>query len=714
MEGSDDVSYQSFSDEVVVTTARLFVTVYLAIFALEWAGIIGNRVALELQLLFVITAVVGVIGVVVQHRSLVRTHVENLRSGFERHEAELTRIVSITTRNLVLILVVLYAITFTGFPVEFFVDLGLLYGLVVAFIATTLFMRRDRTAAITTRLVAVALVSLTLLAPLLSPLQSAIGPTFYILTGIFVVLTLWKGQSKNLKRDSVIGQFNSTTYWTVVLAITALAAIVIFYRLGELHLYEDEYQVVNAAAGYYHTGEFYSWDWVADEPTDSIYDRAWPHSLTIALSYEIFGISEWSSRLPSAIAGVLFVPIAYYVFEYFTERRLVALITSGSIVLYPSVTGLFRLTRMYAILIPLFLILTYLLFRSVTEGNSIDFRNERMNRFVNTWFDFNIVLGIVSLPLLYLGYLIHINALFVLPGVYLFVLFQLVATGERKYLTASVIGALGLLATAVIVKMTDRLGFLPFFVSFFDQDNTVYLEYLLEFPFELAAGVIFFFGGFLAVNLAANAAVRTKLTYLYIISAFSLVFLVYIGDRYASRAYMIHVVPIGVLLAVYGFAEFLSALDSRAIHALLIGLLLLNVVVPLHPAGPGDNDYESIYYEDSEDFTTAYGTIESNYDEDEVIIGLFIRDFYLKDLDGDASTNRIPRGYSMDQLEDNLSAADSGWITWETRKGYHIDSEVEEYVDENFEKYHGEGIDDTGVEVYYFDESMINATEQSG
>ena len=63
--------------------------------------------------------------------------------------------------------------------------------------------------------------------------------------------------------------------------------------------------------------------------------------------------------------------------------------------------------------------------------------------------------------------------------------------------------------------------------------------------------------------------------------------------------------------------------------------------------------------------------------------------------------------YEPDEFHDDVERHGPGWITWETGKSYHVHPEVREHINEHFEQHHGSDVDDTDVEVYYFDESMI-------
>ena len=58
--------------------------------------------------------------------------------------------------------------------------------------------------------------------------------------------------------------------------------------------------------------------------------------------------------------------------------------------------------------------------------------------------------------------------------------------------------------------------------------------------------------------------------------------------------------------------------------------------------------------------------------------------------------------YSFKEFITDLKKYPSGWVTWETRKSYHLKPEILSYINENFIKYNGNGIDKTGIEIYYF------------
>ncbi|NJO92170.1 MAG: hypothetical protein HC831_26790 [Chloroflexia bacterium] len=109
--------------------------------------------------------------------------------------------------------------------------------------------------------------------------------------------------------------------------ITLLTGGLLFYELDSFDFWSDEKQTTQAAVGYYHTGEYYQWDFIKDEAnTGHKYNRALPHVWLVAQSYKLFGISEWSSRFVSAVSGILFIILGFFVALFFTKSRLAAIL----------------------------------------------------------------------------------------------------------------------------------------------------------------------------------------------------------------------------------------------------------------------------------------------------------------------------------------------------------------------------------------------------
>ncbi len=142
------------------------------------------------------------------------------------------------------------------------------------------------------------------------------------------------------------------------LFILMISAFLIFYRLGYYDIWEDENLVINAAVGVYEQGFSY---------LQEGYDRAWLHTVMCAGVFEVFGVSEFTGRLPSAIFGIAFVLICFYVLARWYGLAWLALLIPLVSLMNDRFLILFRYMRMYALLIPLFLICVYLISRAISR-----------------------------------------------------------------------------------------------------------------------------------------------------------------------------------------------------------------------------------------------------------------------------------------------------------------------------------------------------------
>jgi len=243
-------------------------------------------------------------------------------------------------------------------------------------------------------------------------------------------------------------------------------------------------------------------------------------------------------------------------------------------------------------------------------------------------------------------------------------------------------------------------------ISFFGRNNTIYIKYLTRFPFFSAVGISLLTIGFIFIFFI-NKLLKYKLLYLYTLVVFSLVFFVYIGDRYSSFVYISHVLSITILLTLFSFF-LVSRLYPKTIRILFVGILLFFVGSTFYHA------IDKLYFNQTNygKLSVAYRTIVDNYNPDnEVIFAQYLRKYYLREMKGEFNYISMlnARKYKYETFLEDVQKYDAGWITWETRKSYHINNSILSYIDKNFTKHHGKNMDNLGVEVYYFDKSMIRA-----
>ena len=539
----------------------------------------------------------------------------------------------------------------------------------------------------------------------------AILPPLYALKLPFIFAAAGCGSAILLiNRERIIAEDKKEIYRSKLIIVLLVLAILVgvftfSFRLGEHDFREDEFQVTNAAAGYYHEGDYYRWNWLEGEAEEEIYERAFLHTYMVAQAYRIFGISEWSSRLVSVTFGVLFLPLLFFTVRYFLGNSYLALLTVYVAVFYDQYIIIFRYARMYALLLPLFLVIVYLVYRALNDKCRILKPDHSLYSLLYSYLNFNYYYAIAALALIYLTYLIHINTLVIMPAALIYVLIIYFITRDKRYICLASCGVfvLGFYIAASSFGLVPNFSH---FLSFFDRRNYSYLEYFTQHPFPWEAGTVFLILGLVATFLLKGEK-QKKYIYLYAIIGFSMFFFIFIADRYDHFLYSSHLTPISIALILFGLFMLIKAMNSRILTYLFAGLLILFM---------GINYYQNYdrHYADGHsygNYSSAYQTIVDNIDpEKEAIYGQFLRTYYLQDLEGTnvATVDMLNhRRYSFESFVTDLERHEAGWITWETRKERHLQPEIINFIEGRFDKHHGQGIDNSKIEVFYYEQSDL-------
>jgi hypothetical protein len=281
---------------------------------------------------------------------------------------------------------------------------------------------------------------------------------------------------------------------------------------------------------------------------------------------------------------------------------------------------------------------------------------------------------------------------------------------EKKYkftVLAGLIIAIILLASqsflpAVKGLITRVSNFIGFGVPDFSHWNN-----LVDYPFGSGiALVILSLMAFILLILSKRGPFLfifyTYLTVVLILTSFTFI----IDTKlFTLTRYISFLFPFYIILASFFLLSLYKLFTNRVIRTISVSALVLFLIFPGHP-NITDTYIGNIYSQEQSnpDFRSAYSTIVENYDhEDDILLTLFLRDYYLEGLNTTAVYSITYRkGYYLEDLEVDLTRSPSSWVTWETRKeSFHMRSDVVNYIHEHCTQYHGEGIDNTSVEVFY-------------
>jgi len=103
--------------------------------------------------------------------------------------------------------------------------------------------------------------------------------------------------------NSILTHFETRSSYQIIIlmAITLLAAILRFYKLGEWSFWIDEIATINRAQ--------------AHANIETIINQWWQPPLSLILidgALDTLGINEWSARLVPAVIGILSIPLLYF------------------------------------------------------------------------------------------------------------------------------------------------------------------------------------------------------------------------------------------------------------------------------------------------------------------------------------------------------------------------------------------------------------------
>lgn len=103
-------------------------------------------------------------------------------------------------------------------------------------------------------------------------------------------------------------------------------------------------------------------------PSGKKYDRALPFTYSVALSFKLFGVNEFSARLPSVIFGILSIILIFFIGKSFFETK-VGLIAAFLMAFLPFEIVWSRACRMYS-MYQFFLVLGFFAFYKGFEDNN--------------------------------------------------------------------------------------------------------------------------------------------------------------------------------------------------------------------------------------------------------------------------------------------------------------------------------------------------------
>jgi hypothetical protein len=109
-------------------------------------------------------------------------------------------------------------------------------------------------------------------------------------------------------------------------------------------------------------------------------------------------------------------------------------------------------------------------------------------------------------------------------------------------------------------------------------------------------------------------------------------------------------------------------------------------------------------------YSTVYASLQAQYKPGDALFATNIKTYYLDPVVlAGTHYHKVPKkkGYTLEQLKADARQEGHGWFLWELHKTHQIREEVVQYIYTYFKPVHNSRLDDFGVELFYFDETMI-------
>ncbi len=353
---------------------------------------------------------------------------------------------------------------------------------------------------------------------------------------------------------------NDKLHWIVLALALLFGAYLRFAGLGTSSFWVDELDFVHAAQSQAATG-------APLLPSGYAYPRAPLLRYALVLSYKFLGVSEFSSRLPSAVFGLCIIPLVYIIGRRWFDAG-TGLIAAILVSFAPFELGWSRACRMYSLFQLSFLLGIYFFYRGFESEREKKSSGAFTRRISSGW---NLQMGslLLSAAFLLVSYTSHQNAaLFVFALLAYFLTMSAAAvfrdgwrSGLRsKYGVLAIAGCAVVLFCALLPAAREFLGYAlsyqPHWASVASAQNSLRIPRFLLGGRHLPFNLFMLAGAALIVFRWHKPGIFALLTLGIPILFFTFVF------QYRKNDYIYNVYPIFYLVGAYALSRIVSGIDA--------------------------------------------------------------------------------------------------------------------------------------------------------
>jgi len=332
----------------------------------------------------------------------------------------------------------------------------------------------------------------------------------------------------------------SAVQWALLVTLFLIALFLRTSQLGDYGFWTDEQYHAIAAQSMLEDGK-------PNFPNGNHYVRGLPFTALVAASFELFGVSEWSGRLPSVVISMIFLLLSFFLTRPFFGTT-TALLFFSFIALSPTIIEHSRMSRFYSLYQLSFFVGAWLFYK----GFEYDWRKgTRQGFFVERFLAINIPLLFISSFLIIFA--CYFQGLSILFGISLLIycaacLFISKNTLINKYILTIIAATtfltlLYLFAPALFEFAQSLFTILLPWAQYNDYPTSFYRWYLQENYLSIVllsqVGFILLYRHDKKLAIYLNALFLGALIVLSILAM-------------KQHRYMLHILPFMFLLAAYG------------------------------------------------------------------------------------------------------------------------------------------------------------------
>lgn len=369
---------------------------------------------------------------------------------------------------------------------------------------------------------------------------------------------------------------------TVLLVIILIGGFLRIWKLNEQSFVADEYLGINIAEGYNKTGQWVSWDFNEEKPSDESYTRANMYYWQVSQAIRHFGVSEQSARGVSVFWGLIGIILVFFI-SYALYRNW-ALSIIAALLLAVSVSALMfdRKLRMYSMFAPLYFLLSFLAYKFF-ESNLASRWVPSTLKYYSKKLDLNFA---YILPILAVGFVslnTHLLTMNIVVTIFVYIsamaVWIFLAEKKKlisKYTVLLAFGAAGFVAIAQTPILKEALSFFSWNVNNWSYISKIFLDYSYG---PLGAFFLVIGAWWLIKNYQKNG--------LWMVLSFlvPLLLAIMVWKRNAGYQYIYFTEPFKVVIVgsgIYFFSKILAekifAGHAKKVFWVIVGIILLLLV----------------------------------------------------------------------------------------------------------------------------------------